>query len=342
MSLWSHTLSRAVGSRALIPSSSRLLRISFCNHFHSCRTLCSETVLPAPKDNVSLSKHLTKRHIATASPTMPPRNRKRISAQVEAQDHEPAHVADVPNPSEAASNGPRRSSRRMPASRESPLTKENRTGNAKKRGRVDEMDGDEVLPRRTKSGEDVTKRLGKDDEGPASALQRLEEMEASFKNDIKRRRLQIEQSIVNGANSDQPAPGLKLRGATPSQKGDVFHLTPGKENDRACEIAEDDESEAGDELIETIKGANRPPAVHSDYLPLPWKGRLGYVSFLISRGDNSAEVLMSHLGLPEYLSTHCQAPCLQFKDMPYSIYPRTSAPACRPVATRASYQKQAR
>lgn len=235
----------------------------------------------------------------------------------------------------------------MPASRESPLTKENRTGNAKKRGRVDEMDVDEVLPRRTKSGEDVTKRLGKDDDGPASALQRLEEMEASFKNDIKRRRLQIEQSIVNGANSDQPAPALKLRGATPSQKSDVSHLdhillTPGKENDRACEIAEDDESEAGDELIETIKGANRPPAVHSDYLPLPWKGRLGYVSFLISRGDNSAEVLMSHLGLPEHLSTHRQAPGLQFKDMPYSIYPRTSASACRPIATRASYQEQAR
>lgn len=216
---------------------------------------------------------------------MPPRNRKRASAPGEAQDNQPTHVADVPHPPTATSNGPRRSSRRTPASRESPLTKENRAGNAEKRGNVDEMDVDNVSPTGTKPVEDVAKRLENDDEGSASALRRLEEMETSFKNDIKRRRLQIEQSIVNGVNAGRSAPASRLRGAAASQNSDVIHLdhillTPEEEKDQAFETTKDDESDAGDELIETIKGANRPPAVNSDYLPLPWTGRLGYVSFL--------------------------------------------------------------
>lgn len=264
---------------------------------------------------------------------------------MEARDNQPTQTAVVPNPSEATSDGPRRSSRRIPASRESPLTKENLDSNAKKRGHVDEMDVDEdASSQRTNPVRDVAKRLANDDEGAASALRRLEEMEASFKNDIKRRRLQIEQSIVNGAKAGRSAPSLKLRGASSSGKSDVVHLdhillTPEEDRDQACETPKDDESEAGDELMETIKGANRPPAVNSDYLPLPWKGRLGFVSSLISLGDSIAEMLTSQLGLPEYLPAHRQTPCLQFKNMSHSIYPRTSASACRPVTTGTPNQK---
>lgn len=313
MSLWSHTLSRAVPSRPLIHPSSRLLRISFCNHFHICRTFSSETVLPTSKDKTSPSSPFTKRHIATASPTMPQRNRKRASAHVEAQDNQPAHAADVPTPSEATSNGPRRSSRRIPVPRESPSTKENRTGNSKKRGRGIAMDDEKISSTRTESVSDVAKRLeDNNDEAAASALRHLEEMEAAFKSDIKRRRLQIEQSIPNGLNGGRPAPPLKLRGSASSSKSDVVKLdrillTPEEEKDYAFQSPKDEESLSGDELIDTIKGANRPPAVNSDYLPLPWKGRLGFVSHFISRYDNSARVLISRLGLPEYLPSHRQA-----------------------------------
>lgn len=38
---------------------------------------------------------------------------------------------------------------------------------------------------------------------------------------------------------------------------------------------DDDEAEAGEEEIQ--EAMSRPPAVNSEYLPLPWKGRLGYV-----------------------------------------------------------------
>lgn len=238
---------------------------------------------------------------------------------MEAQDNQPTQPVDVPNPPEPTSDGPRRSSRRKPASRESPLTKENLAGNDKKRGHVDEMDVDEdASSQHLNPVQDVAKRLENDDEGAASALRRLEEMEASFKTDIKRRRLQIEQSIVSGANAGRTAPALKLprvRHAVSSGKSDVIHLehvllTPEEDRDHACQTPKDDESEAGDELMETIKGANRPPAVNSDYLPLPWKGRLGFVSSLIPSGDNIAEILTSQLGLPEYLPAHRQTPCL--------------------------------
>ena len=42
----------------------------------------------------------------------------------------------------------------------------------------------------------------------------------------------------------------------------------------------DGEEEAGEEEIEAA--LSRPPPVNSDYLPLPWKGRLGYVRVNIS------------------------------------------------------------
>jgi UV DNA damage endonuclease len=40
------------------------------------------------------------------------------------------------------------------------------------------------------------------------------------------------------------------------------------------------------EDVDTMKKeAGRPPPVHSDYLPLPWKGRLGYVSAIFIRTE---------------------------------------------------------
>ena len=43
--------------------------------------------------------------------------------------------------------------------------------------------------------------------------------------------------------------------------------------------ADDPEAAPGGEDISELKlEGSRPPPVNSDYLPLPWKGRLGYVS----------------------------------------------------------------
>lgn len=52
-----------------------------------------------------------------------------------------------------------------------------------------------------------------------------------------------------------------------------------KESDDGIFRLNPDGDDAVLENIDTVrKEAQRPPPVNSDYLPLPWKGRLGYVS----------------------------------------------------------------
>ncbi|KUI70717.1 UV-damage endonuclease [Cytospora mali] len=119
------------------------------------------------------------------------------------------------------------------------------------------------------------------------AMQTLEEMEQSFKRDIKRRKLELEQSIVNETEGQGRArafsPGKLTRARSDVLKVDGLLLTPERET---CEggVAIEDvwEPAMGAEAEETAdgditdRGAKRPPPVNSDYLPLPWKGRLGY------------------------------------------------------------------
>lgn len=52
--------------------------------------------------------------------------------------------------------------------------------------------------------------------------------------------------------------------------------TKAAHNDMGDPEAEGEE-EAGEEEVQ--EALSRPPPVNSDYLPLPWKGRLGYVSW---------------------------------------------------------------
>lgn len=208
---------------------------------------------------------------------MPPRNRKKASAPLEAQDSQSAHAAVASNHPEVTSRGPRRSSRR---SGRSPLTKEKGASNTTAQDQVDEMDLSEAsLP--TAPVEHVAKQLENEDSDAANALRRLGEMETSFKKDIKRRRLQIEESMVEDAGANRSAPAMRSRVVRTAS--DVVHLdhvmlTPDEEKENAWEPPVGGESVADDEPLEVVKGANRPPAVNSDYLPLPWRGRLGYVS----------------------------------------------------------------
>jgi UV DNA damage endonuclease len=66
------------------------------------------------------------------------------------------------------------------------------------------------------------------------------------------------------------------------------------------------------------KEAERPPPVNSDYLPLPWKGRLGYVSVSTK---SAAWILTNLQGLLEYLSATFESSGLQFSNLPNSLDP---------------------
>lgn len=89
----------------------------------------------------------------------------------------------------------------------------------------------------------------------------------------------------------------------------------------------DPESEGDEEADEEeIKAAlSRPPPVNSDYLPLPWKGRLGYVR----RDSSTASSANFRPGLFKYISTLFKSASLQLSNLPYCIYPRKSTPAQR-------------
>ena len=82
-------------------------------------------------------------------------------------------------------------------------------------------------------------------------------------------------------------PGVKNSTATPNGKASTAKpkLTPNATTPTKVSVKaepddlRDPEAEGDEEANdEDIKDAScRPPPVHSDYLPLPWKGRLGYV-----------------------------------------------------------------
>jgi UV DNA damage endonuclease len=52
--------------------------------------------------------------------------------------------------------------------------------------------------------------------------------------------------------------------------------------DRQASLDPESDEEIPIEAEELKEALGRPPPVHSNYLPLPWKGRLGYVSRTIS------------------------------------------------------------
>ena len=88
---------------------------------------------------------------------------------------------------------------------------------------------------------------------------------------------------------------------------------------------DDDGLEEADE--EEIQAAlSRPPPVNSDYLPLPWKGRIGYVS---AHDAFVFELLLIRIGLPLHLSALLKSSCFHFSNLPHSINPRKPSSAPR-------------
>lgn len=96
---------------------------------------------------------------------------------------------------------------------------------------------------------------------------------------------------------------------------------------------EDDGIEEADE--EEIQAAlSRPPPVNSDYLPLPWKGRIGYVRRL-----NTPPIsLLTFPGLPLHLPSLLQSPRLHITNLPHSL--NTRKPASPPRPQRATPRDQ--
>lgn len=122
--------------------------------------------------------------------------------------------------------------------------------------------------------EDIAPGAVKRDDGSESPLSDVPEVEVE---PPKKKRVAGKAAAKKGAtaakeNGDATA-------ATPKTPPAAKAQTKGEHGDMGDPEAEGDEEANEEELQEAL---SRPPPVNSDYLPLPWKGRIGYVSSTIS------------------------------------------------------------
>lgn len=160
-----------------------------------------------------------------------------------------------------------------------------------------------------------------------NAIESLEEMELAFRRDTKRRKLQVESSIIS-SHDDSGERHFRPR----MVRGDSAVLQPGRllltpeqdghnaEQDDRVGSPGDNVDAAEDALEPADRGAKRPPAVNSDYLPLPWRGRLGYVSDTQSPSAlTQARGTDRSIGMPQYILAGCKTTCLQFPNVSHCL-----------------------
>ncbi len=118
------------------------------------------------------------------------------------------------------------------------------------------------------AGMDVEKQVkAEDSDSPLSEMEEIEEPVEMSKGKGKGKGQGKAAAVPKKANkTETKKPAVVAKDKNESTKEPQF-LDPEAEGDE----------EADEEEIQAA--LSRPPPVNSDYLPLPWKGRLGYVSF---------------------------------------------------------------
>lgn len=136
-------------------------------------------------------------------------------------------------------------------------------------------------------------------------MKELGEMGLKLQSAVKRQRLAVETSDLSKCDPEKvreeatrTRPALKRRA-----KDSPAEITEQKvvEKPKVVEQTETaDTSEANAEAETTDRSARRPPPVNSDVLPLPWKGRLGYVStgVVVSKTILTAIIELCSLTVP--------------------------------------------
>lgn len=139
-------------------------------------------------------------------------------------------------------------------------------------------DGDETM-NLEEAGMDVEKQVKEEDsDSPLSEMQEVEEPVEKRNNGRENRKSAA--VAKKGIKEESRKPALAAKKKNEPAKEPQF-LDPEAEGDE----------EADEEEIQAA--LSRPPPVNSDYLPLPWKGRIGYVSFAYAT-DNSRPPLNVH------------------------------------------------
>lgn len=148
------------------------------------------------------------------------------------------------------------------------------------------------------ANQDITKKAGPmrakavldTGEGVEEAMRELSEMEQKLQTAVRTQRLAVESSDLHVKKEAINKPDIRPKMHSPDQEtvtarqnldGKSDAVTPKSTaplDVEDAELAAGDVADATGEEDGADRGANRPPPVNSDTLPLPWKGRLGYVS----------------------------------------------------------------
>jgi hypothetical protein len=129
--------------------------------------------------------------------------------------------------------------------------------------------------------------------GVQKAIKGLARMEKQLMRAVKKQKIEIQKSKVPVRKDGIAENAFKPRPTKSMDEGMISNAPDTKKRKRAPAVKKEIESDyednlgsPGDQDVDegvpgsgevVDKGAARPPPVNSDYLPLPWKGRLGYV-----------------------------------------------------------------
>ncbi|RGP81797.1 putative uv-endonuclease uve-1 [Fusarium longipes] len=122
-------------------------------------------------------------------------------------------------------------------------------------------------------------------EGVEEAIRELSEMEHKLQDAVRTQRLAVESSDLHVKKEIAQEPTIQPNMYSPNKdtiaargnlngRSKVVDTAPLDEHD--AKLAEGDVDDAKEDEVGADRGANRPPPVNSEVLPLPWKGRLGY------------------------------------------------------------------
>lgn len=175
----------------------------------------------------------------------------------------------------------------------------------------------------TADGEAAEESIGTVKEGVQIAIEGLARMERRLKSETERQKLQVAETRFAGSPRVMSVNRPPKSVLQPESVRQACLRITGSEEQEQVAAQEVDSEERGftknkgidpeDKRIDAPeesadvpeRGAARSPPVNSAYLPLPWKGRLGYVSTPRSTSDAGFPLrlvcLIPRLGLPQYL-----------------------------------------
>lgn len=166
-------------------------------------------------------------------------------------------------------------------------------------------DGDETM-NLEEAGMDVERQVKKEDsDSPLSELEDVEEP--------------VEQKQQKGKAKGKAA-ATEKKGDSQGSKKPAVAAKDKKDTSKEPQFL-DPEAEGDEEADEEeIQAAlSRPPPVNSDYLPLPWKGRLGYVRFFRPI-DHPRPLLMAYRLVYVHIFAFRTLPCLVLELVALRLY----------------------